>query len=340
MANASVQSPGLFFFAEEVAARAKGLAGWDRIIHRNDWYERFAVSRLVPLDESPRTLFSFSYAARLAVRSARSKGWTTVVDQIDPGPEEERIVAREHERYSQVKSSWRPAPKSYWDAWHEEMELCDRVIVNSPWSAECLRGESIDPGKIDIVPLVYVPPGENGLLGDCKDAVEQRTVASVKTADRLRILFLGQVNLRKGIGRLVDAMRLLVDDSRFELTLAGPSEIDPDLWSSLPNVHFVGPLRRSDVAAAYRAADVFILPTLSDGYALTQLEALSYGLPVIASRHCGAAVTHGENGLVLPDLEPSTIAATIVQFFESDWDLNSIVAPAFSLKDLSRRLVG
>jgi glycosyltransferase involved in cell wall biosynthesis len=36
-----------------------------------------------------------------------------------------------------------------------------------------------------------------------------------------------------------------------------------------------------------------ILPTLSDGFALTQLEALAYGCPVIASQFCGEVVTPG-----------------------------------------------
>jgi len=318
-------------------------------LHRNEWFQRFAVSQLTSLDDSPRKLFSFSYTARLAIESVRARDWTTIVDQIDPGPEEERIVAKEHERYSHVNSRWRPAPGTYWDDWREEMELCDRIVVNSPWTAECLRGESIAPDKIDTIPLVYVPtPSVSGLhaspgstTGDhpTGGTREEPKMNHKNVSKPIRILFLGQINLRKGIGRLIDAMHLLADESRFELTLAGPSEVDTEFWASLPNVHFAGPLRRSEVMEAYRAADVFILPTLSDGYALTQLEALSYGLPVIASRHCGPAVEDGVNGLILPDLEPETIAATIVRFAESEWSTGHIVAPAFNLSDLSQRLL-
>ena len=52
----------------------------------------------------------------------------------------------------------------------------------------------------------------------------------------------------------------------------------------------------------YKEADVFILPTLSDGFGLTQLEAQSWKLPVIASRHCGEVVRDGENGVVLEEV--------------------------------------
>jgi glycosyltransferase involved in cell wall biosynthesis len=151
-----------------------------------------------------------------------------------------------------------------------------------------------------------------------------------------RVLFLGQINLRKGVGRLLDAMRLLKDE-RVELVMAGPSEIEPAAWADLPKVKWIGPVPRSEVGAVYRAADVFILPTLSDGYALTQLEALSHGLPVIASKHCGEAVTHGRNGWILDDLEPETIATAIrVAATES---LPDVRPPEFSLADLAQALI-
>jgi glycosyltransferase involved in cell wall biosynthesis len=153
----------------------------------------------------------------------------------------------------------------------------------------------------------------------------------------LRVLFLGQINLRKGIGRLLDAMRLL-KDGEVELTLAGPSEVDTASWADLPRVNWIGPVARSEVANYYRMADLFILPTLSDGYALTQLEALAYGLPVLASKSCGNAVTHGQNGWILEDLEPETIAQALMMA-RQELPLANVRAPQFSLKDLATRLV-
>jgi glycosyltransferase involved in cell wall biosynthesis len=156
----------------------------------------------------------------------------------------------------------------------------------------------------------------------------------------LRLLFLGQINLRKGIGRLIDAMRLLKDDARIELTLAGPSEIDESCWADLPNVRWIGPVRRSEVMDVYRQSDVFILPTLSDGYALTQLEALSVGVPVIASKYCGEAVEHGHNGWLLNDVEPTTIASAIVVAFEGIADLSwSATDASFGVQELGSRLL-
>jgi glycosyltransferase involved in cell wall biosynthesis len=71
---------------------------------------------------------------------------------------------------------------------------------------------------------------------------------------------------------------------------------------------------------------------------LTQLEALGHGLPVIASRHCGAAVTHGGNGWILDALEPAGIAAAIRTAMAGG--LADVKPPAFTLDDLARRLCG
>jgi glycosyltransferase involved in cell wall biosynthesis len=57
---------------------------------------------------------------------------------------------------------------------------------------------------------------------------------------------------------------------------------------------------RNRTGEFYRAADLFVLPTLSDGFALTQLEAMAYGLPVIATPNCGEVVSDGVDGLIVP----------------------------------------
>jgi glycosyltransferase involved in cell wall biosynthesis len=70
---------------------------------------------------------------------------------------------------------------------------------------------------------------------------------------------------------------------------------------------------KATAEALYRESDVFLFPTLSDGFGLTQLEALGHGLPVIASRNCGAVVAHGVSGLVLSEVSPEVIADAIMQ---------------------------
>jgi glycosyltransferase involved in cell wall biosynthesis len=307
--QANVYAPNAAMLGGELLSRVMRQRGWPEMRARNARFQAAAIKHLShgrPQDGGPRTLFSYSYAARDLFRFAKTRGWRTVLGQIDPGPEEERIVAEEHQRYPHLGSTWQPAPARYWDEWREELALADVVVVNSGWSRDCLLKSGVAAGKIRVIPLVY----EEGAsaagagLSSLTVAGQGHNGSGRPLNGPLKVLFLGQINLRKGVARLLDAMRLLKEDD-VELTLVGPTEIDPEAWADLPKVRWTGPVPRSEAADYYREADVFILPTLSDGYALTQLEALAYGLPVIASRCCGEAVKHGINGLVL--LRPEAI---------------------------------
>jgi len=340
-----VFAPNSRILAFEAMQRIRRRQGWETILARNTLYQRLVIRHLsthFPTHGTrneepgtrhrspPPTLFSYSCAALELFRFAKSLGWRTVLGQIDPGPEEERLVAEEHRRQAHLKSSWNPSPPVYWEHWRKEVELADRILVNSDWSRQCLLKEGVPGEKMEVVPLVYEKAMGGGQSADGGGR-------SADGSGRCEVLFLGQINLRKGVGRLLDAMRELRDEPIF-LTLAGPGEIDPTAWADLPKVKWVGMIPRSEVGRLYEAADLFILPTISDGYALTQLEALAHGLPVLASRSCGDAVTHGVNGWLLDDLEPSTIANAIRAAREA-LPLPNVELPRFGLEDLGAKLV-
>jgi glycosyltransferase involved in cell wall biosynthesis len=121
------------------------------------------------------------------------------------------------------------------------------------------------------------------------------------------------VILRKGVGQLFDAVRMLKNEP-VDFTFAGPIGVKiPDEVSNLPNVRFLGPVDKATAEQLYRESDVFLFPTLSDGFGLTQLEALGHGLPVIASTHCGQVVEDRVSGLVLSEVTPEAIADAIMQ---------------------------
>jgi glycosyltransferase involved in cell wall biosynthesis len=94
--------------------------------------------------------------------------------------------------------------------------------------------------------------------------------------------------------------------------MVGPVEIaNASTSGDRGRVRWFGPATREKAADYYRNADVFILPTLSDGFALTQLEAQAHGLPVIASKNCGKVVENGVNGIILDEPSAACIAAAI-----------------------------
>jgi glycosyltransferase involved in cell wall biosynthesis len=296
----------------EMLARARRLAEWETIIARNQWFQRKVVgalnSQLSTLN-SQRILLSYSYAALEPFRFAKLRGWKTLLLQIDPGPEEERIVAEEVARVPLLAGEWQAAPVNYWASWRQECDLADRIIVNSEWSREGLMRSGIPTQKLTLIPLAY----EASEVGDQKSEIRQlRSYPARFTIERpMRVLFLGQVNLRKGVARLLEAARALRDEP-VEFWIVGPVQIaNTETAAKGARIKWFGPVTRKEKAEKYRSADVFILPTLSDGFAITQLEAQAYGLPVISSKCCGGVVENGRNGIILEEPSAACIAAAI-----------------------------
>lgn len=327
LASARVVAPNVAALTFELKAYATRANGWRLICQRNEWFQQYALDQLQkePIN-GPRTVFAYSYAAERIFKFARERGWRTVLGQIDPGPAHERILARLSGEYC----DWEPAPAEYWDGWRTECALADNIVVNSAWSQQALLDEGIPAEKISVVPLAYETADESR-------SFERRYPDTFTSVRPLRVLFLGQVTLRKGVGQLLDAIKLLQDEN-IEFWFVGPTQL------RLPsNCKWFGAVPRVDVDKYYKEADVFILPTLSDGFGLTQLEAQSWKLPVVASQHCGSVVCDGVNGLILEDVSGPTIANVLRRFLQSPEILSAMstrsgVSERFSLRKLAASL--
>jgi glycosyltransferase involved in cell wall biosynthesis len=307
-------------------------SGWKLINKQNDWFQRFVVDQLARDHSAPHlTIFAYSYAAERIFTLARERGWRAVLGQIDPGPIEEDIIAQQTPGGD---SSWQPAPREYWKRWRRECQLAETIVVNSAWSRRALLTAGVREEKIRVIPLAFEPPTEaNGFT---------RKYPNAFTSERpLRVLFLGQINLRKGAIQLFNAVKRMAGEP-VEFWFVGPMQVD--VPHELKNkIKWFGVAPRNDVARYYRDADVFILPTFSDGFGLTQLEAQSWKLPVIATPYCGDVVTHGVNGMILETVSAETIAESLHQLLRAPETLqtmseNSRVDDRFSLQSLAASL--
>lgn len=339
LAAAQVQAANLGALAFELSARTRGLSGWKLITKRNNWFQSFSVAqlRLRPRSRGSCTVFAYSYAARRIFEHARARGWKTILGQIDAGPPEERKIEQAQGRFFQPWSRWESAPQAYWDEWRVECELADRIVVNSDWSRDALISEGIPTEKLKTIPLALETPVDARSF----DRIYPATFSSDRP---LRVLFLGQVGLRKGIPFLLESIELLRDEP-IEFWFVGPLQVAiPAELAQGPQVKLVGPVARNAVSEYYRKADVFIFPTLSDGFGLTQLEAQSWKLPIVASSYCGKVVRHGENGLLLQEISADSIAHTLRRLVRSPRELQQMaaasgIAEPFSLRSLATSLL-
>lgn len=304
-------------FVYEARVRLQRMSSWDACMYRISWFGKWCAKQVESLEGT--TVFSYSYNAQWPFEVAKKKGMQCVLDLIDLAWMEEDITRRAAEDYLALDLGQTiDAPKEYWDGLRREIDMADKIIVNSEWSKRNWIEAGVSSTKMVEIPLVYDAAESAGDRRQAAGPPARGTYGSERSVEkrpntRLRALFLGSVILRKGVGQLFDAIRMLKNEP-VDFTFAGPIGVKiPDGISGMSNVRFLGPVDKATAERLYRDSDVFLFPTLSDGFGLTQLEALWHGLPVIASTHCGQVVEDRVSGLVLSEVSPEVIADAIMQ---------------------------
>ena len=336
---ASIKSFNNSSMAWELIHKPQSSQDWNKIIARNLWWENKVLRILKKLDTSKEdiTLFAYSYAALNLFKYAKKRGWKTVLGQIDPGIVEEKLVAQESIKYPQYRSGFSNQPFGYWQDWRKECALADQIIVNSDWSSQALEKTGIEQKKIKVAPLAYqTPRGFN--------QISKKYPTKFDAQRPLRVLFLGQVILRKGIAALLETIKLL-ENRPVEFWFVGKVAIKlPRELKKHRQIKWLGKVSRHTTSHYYQQADVFLFPTLSDGFGLTQLEAQAFHLPIIASQFCGSVVKDRINGLILPSVTAEDIADTLLFCLRNPHQLALFSQASiqqlgnFSLPKLSNRL--
>jgi glycosyltransferase involved in cell wall biosynthesis len=181
----------------------------------------------------------------------------------------------------------------------EELLLANYVFVPSHHVRRTLAGVVPDE-KIRVI--VYGAP-----------PVQLQQRISYDSSRPLKVLFVGELNQRKGIGYLLDAIDML--GSRVELTLVGRRfAANPRVDEACSRWRWFETLPHSDVMDRMQQADVLVLPSLAEGCALVVLEALACGLPVIVTPNTGSLefVGDGKEGFVVPICSADAIADRLI----------------------------
>lgn len=178
---------------------------------------------------------------------------------------------------------------------HQEFALADHVICCSELARQTMVEHGVDANKL-VVHRLGVNVSEF-----------TRPVASVRDVRRpLRLLFVGAMTPLKGLHYLLEAFRYLDTDT--ELWLVGLLPNDKVLKSMISDcqnvtkrLNVIGPVAQSELNAIYNQCDLFVLPSLSDGWGMVVNQALACGLPAIVSDMTGAKelIDQGKNGYVV-----------------------------------------
>jgi glycosyltransferase involved in cell wall biosynthesis len=143
--------------------------------------------------------------------------------------------------------------------------------------------------------------------------------------DQPLILVLGRLSANKGQRHLIDAAPAIL--SRFpgaHFVFAGnpegQAELDRRITALRLEGHFSMPGFRSDVVNLLRSCDLFVLPSLAEGFSLSLVEAMAAGVPVVATRVGGAAevVEDGVSGFLTPPGDVGALAHAVIAALSLD----------------------
>jgi glycosyltransferase involved in cell wall biosynthesis len=137
----------------------------------------------------------------------------------------------------------------------------------------------------------------------------------------LRVIFVGQLTQRKGLSYVLDGFNLAAIPNA-ELLLVGREVQSSDPWTRQHNVRHISHVARWELPRIYQDADIFVLPSLIEGFGLTALEAMASGLPVIVSENTFAhdIVRDGVDGYVVPIRDARAIADRLRFLYESPYE--------------------
>jgi len=302
LGTASVRSFSWSLTLGELRWRSQRRSGWDLFLSRNEWFQRKAAAALPNAPAGRTMIFAHSYAAEGIFAEARRRGWRTVLGQIDPGPEQIAIQSKTAAERPEFGPPPTSPPPRYFESWRRECDLADSIVVNSEWSRESLLRAGVPERKLTTIALPYEHRGE----------VFDREYPAAFTAGRpLRVLFAGTASVAKGAADLLLAFDAL-EEAPIELTVVGDRAMAvPDRFLGHPRIKWVGRVDRSAVMGYYRACDLLVFPSHSDGFGMAQVEARGWGLPIVASRNCGRVVCDGETGILLNRVTPADIAGAL-----------------------------
>ncbi|HJQ67354.1 MAG TPA: glycosyltransferase family 4 protein [Blastocatellia bacterium] len=228
-----------------------------------------------------------------------------------------RILLEEIERTPVAKASL-SATYELSLSGRELEELCDEPILANGWvttssfAAGTLAERGVPADRIHVVPY-----------GVESDTFTKRA-APPDMKKPFKIIYVGSLSQRKGLSYLLDAVRLLRSRNA-HLTLCTRGVIDRRLLGCYADLDLeikIG-LSGRDLANEIHSSDLFVFPSLAEGFGFVILEAMACGVPVITTDHtCGPDVmTDGEHGFIVPIRDPEALAEKLSWGLEHRDDL-------------------
>lgn len=268
--------------------------GWKRFaIRQSDYRLGKAAGRLAT--EREAALLSYSYYGYTAFSNC-GPAVPRILFQLHPHPlSVRRILLNELQLHPECRQSlekeWELSlPEEDFARLVEETRMAQHWIVASSFTRSTLVEHGVPASNVHVVPY--------GVDLDRFRPAEIRRSAGHR---RLRLLFVGTINQRKGIRYLLSALRSLRTKC-VDLLVCGRVVDDLAVFADVPNVQIRPSVSNAELVQAYACSDLFVFPSVAEGFGHVLLESLASGVPILSTAQTAAPdlIAEGVEGFVVP----------------------------------------
>lgn len=195
----------------------------------------------------------------------------------------------------------------------QELALADIIFVASSFTKKTLEDYSGNLPEIKVIPYGF------------PEVLQKKDYLPLDNR-KLKVLFIGGLSQRKGLSYLFEAVEGLQD--KVELTVVGHKSVQncKALNLALEKHHWIPSLSHNQVLACMRAHDVFVFPSLFEGFGLVITEAMSQGLPVITTDRTAGPdlITDGVDGWIVPPGSSNAIKEILLNILKNPETLEQL----------------
>jgi glycosyltransferase involved in cell wall biosynthesis len=248
---------------------------------------------------------TWSWASWYTIKKIKSKNGIAILEESGSCNQYQNELLKEEYNATGLKFR-NKTPEHIVKRELREANAADYLLCPSQYVADSFIQKGIPQHK-----FVVIPYGVN----------TGRFKATHTPPAKFTVLFVGTIGVRKGSIYLFKALELLKNTVGIECILIGSIEkgFKPIFNTYSHLFTYAGRMPQDKLAQYYNKASVFVFPSLDEGMALVQLEAMASGLPIITTTNAGAdaVITDGKEGFIVPIRDQDILAEKIAYLYNN-----------------------
>lgn len=255
-------------------------------------FDRWAAQQL---NKNIKIVHAYEHAALATFEKATSLGMIKILEQTSQHYSfYEELANEQFQKYPELKSEYNQRISGELfikrnERKKKEHDLADLIICNSSFTKRTLTKANVEDKKIIVIPLAFPTP--------------IRKISKPKSSEIFTFLYTGSLSVRKGTHLLLEIwQKNFSNHDHLKLRLIGKNLLPNNITRNCPkNVEILDFVPQDRLDQFYDEADIFVFPTLADGFGMVITEAMARGLPVIASHNSAGPdlIIHKHNGLIV-----------------------------------------